>query len=276
MKNYIRLLRPQQWIKNFFVFAPLIFSAKFLMANYWLQPIFVFIFFSIASSTVYIFNDLKDADRDRLHPTKSKRPIASGLVTKKAAVGLLLIACLIMGIFWLKMPRIGNVIILYILINAMYTLSLKKVPVVDIFVIAIGFVLRVYAGAIAVLVPVSDWMFITTLSLALYLASIKRLQELQLHGIEARDVLRNYSVKLVERYAEMSATAALTFYSMFVITSRPNMAVTIPIVLFGIFRYWYLVDQGKEGESPTDSLLQDWQLISAVAIWVITSIILIA
>jgi 4-hydroxybenzoate polyprenyltransferase len=141
--------------------------------------------------------------------------------------------------------------------------------VVYIFAIASGFVLRVYAGAVALDVPVSSWMFITTLCLALYLAAIKRRQELSQSGVEGRKVLERYSVALVDRYAEMSATGALLFYSIFVISAKPDLVVTIPLVLFGLFRYWFVVEALDRGESPTDALISDWQLLLTVLLWVV-------
>lgn len=166
------------------------------------------------------------------------------------------------------MPKVAVVITAYVLLNLAYTFVLKHQPVVDIFTIAIGFVLRVYAGATALDVPVSSWMFITTLCLALYLAAVKRRQELGQSGIEARQVLEKYSVSLVERYAEMSATGALLFYSMFVMSVKPELIITIPLVLFGLFRYWYVVEVLDGGESPTDALMADWQLLFTVVLWV--------
>jgi 4-hydroxybenzoate polyprenyltransferase len=155
----------------------------------------------------------------------------------------------------------------YLLLNVAYTFVLKHEPVVDIFIIAIGFVLRVYAGGTALDVPISSWMFITALCLALYLAAVKRRQELSLNGSEGRHVLEKYSVALVDRYAEMSATGALIFYSMFVMSAHPEMIITVPLVLFGLFRYWYLVEQLDGGESPTDALVSDWQLMATVVAW---------
>ena len=155
----------------------------------------------------------------------------------------------------------------YLLLNQAYTFVLKHQPVVDIFTIAIGFVLRVYAGAMALAVPMSSWMFVTTLCLALYLAAVKRRQELSQSGSEGRQVLEKYSLGLIDRYAEMAATGALVFYSMFVMSSRPELVATVPLVLFGLFRYWYVVEQGG-GESPTDALLADWQLLVCVLLWV--------
>jgi 4-hydroxybenzoate polyprenyltransferase len=160
------------------------------------------------------------------------------------------------------------VILAYLALNVAYTFILKHQPVIDIFTIAIGFVLRVYAGAMALSVPVSSWMFVTTLCLALYLASVKRRQELRQSGSEGRKVLEYYSVSLVDRYAEMSATGALLFYSLFVMTARPEMIITIPFVLYGLFRYWYVVESQDYGESPTDALLSDWQLSLTVVTWI--------
>ena len=160
----------------------------------------------------------------------------------------------------------------YVMMNIAYTFFLKHEPVVDIFVIAIGFVLRVYAGSVALNLGASAWMCITTLCLALYLAAVKRRQELSQSGTEGRKVLAKYSVELVDRYAEMSATGALLFYSMFVMSTRPELVITIPLVLYGLFRYWYVVEALDGGESPTDALLADWQLILVIVLWVATCI----
>ena len=156
----------------------------------------------------------------------------------------------------------------YLALNLAYTFVLKHQPVIDIFSIAIGFVLRVFAGAVALDVPVSGWMFVTTLCLALYLAAVKRGQELSQSGTEGRQVLKKYSKPLVDRYAEMSATCALVFYSMFVMSSRPQLVITVPVVLFGLFRYWYVVDVLDGGESPTDALFSDWPLLLTVVGWI--------
>jgi 4-hydroxybenzoate polyprenyltransferase len=144
--------------------------------------------------------------------------------------------------------------------------------VIDIFTIAIGFVLRVIAGAAALDLGASAWMCVTTLCLALYLAAVKRRQELAQSGSEGRKVLKKYSVALVDRYAEISATGALLFYSMFVMSTRPALVITIPLVLYGLFRYWYVVEALDGGESPTDALFADWQLMAVVVLWVATCV----
>lgn len=264
----IRLMRPKQWVKNGFVLAPLVFAGQFLNADAVVHALVAALLFCLASSATYIINDIQDVERDRKHPKKSlTRPIASGAVPVPMALALLavLYAVLIAAAFW--MPAVLAVIAAYALLNVAYTFYLKHLPVVDIFTIAIGFVLRVYAGAMALSVPVSSWMFITTLCLALFLAAVKRRQELSQSGIEGRQVLKKYTVGLVDRYAEMSATAALLFYSMFVMSARPVLVVTVPLVLFGLFRYWYVVDALERGESPTDALLSDWPLLVTVLMW---------
>ena len=264
----IRLIRPKQWIKNGFVVAPLIFAGKFLDPMAIQQTLLATLLFSIAASATYIINDLHDIDRDRQHPKKSKtRPLASGLVSTQSTLILLFTLYGILACGWFLLPKVILVILAYLALNLAYTFILKHQPVIDIFTIAIGFVLRVYAGAMALDVPVSSWMFITTLCLALYLAAVKRRQELSLSGSQGRKVLEQYSVALVDRYAEMSATGALIFYSLFVMSSRPELVISIPLVLFGLFRYWYVVDSLDSGESPTDALMGDWQLLLTVILW---------
>jgi len=230
-------------------------------------------FFCIASSAVYIVNDIYDVEHDRRHPKKSlSRPLASGVITKNTALLLLLVLYSILLCGWFFMPKVIAVITCYVILNIAYTFLLKHEPVIDIFVIAIGFVLRVYAGSVALNLAASSWMCITTLCLALYLAAVKRRQELNQSGAEGRKVLAKYSVELVDRYAEMSATGALLFYSMFVMSARPELVITIPLVLYGLFRYWYVVEVLDGGESPTDALLADWQLMLVIVLWVATCI----
>jgi decaprenyl-phosphate phosphoribosyltransferase len=269
MRGLLKLMRPKQWIKNTFVLAPLVFAGAFLDTRAIAESLIAAALFCVASSATYIVNDMRDIERDRRHPKKSKtRPLAAGIVSMREATVLLVTLYGILALALLVAPRVVLVIAAYMALNVLYTFVLKHEPVLDIFTIAIGFVLRVYAGAMALSVPVSGWMFVTTLCLALYLAAVKRRQELAQTGIEGRKVLERYSVALVDRYAEMSATGALVFYSMFVMSAKPQLVVTVPLVLFGLFRYWYVVDQLDQGESPTDALFSDRQLFATVILWV--------
>jgi len=269
----INLMRPKQWVKNGFVFAPLVFSGEMLNLDALMHAFLAALLFSVASSATYIVNDIYDIDLDRQHPRKSKtRPLASGIVSKNASLALLLALYFVLAMGYLVMPKVILVIVAYLVLNLAYTFVLKHEPVIDIFTIAIGFVLRVIAGAAALDLGASAWMCVTTLCLALYLAAVKRRQELAQSGSEGRKVLKKYSVDLVDRYAEMSATGALLFYSMFVMSTRPALVITIPLVLYGLFRYWYVVEALDGGESPTDALFADWQLMAVVVLWIATCV----
>jgi 4-hydroxybenzoate polyprenyltransferase len=261
-------MRPKQWVKNIFVFLPLIFAGLFTDIEAVINALLAFAMFCIASSATYILNDWQDIDADRQHPTKKfSRPLASGQVSINAAKVLLAIlysALISMAIY---QPLVAMVIGSYTALNLAYSFHLKHQPILDIFTIASGFVLRVYAGSVAIDVPVSGWMFITTLCLALYLAAIKRRQELLSSGSKTRGVLKEYSLDLIDKYAEMSAIGALMFYSLFVMSEKPELVYSIPLVLYGLYRYWFLVDRYQEGESPTDVLYKDGQLVLTILIW---------
>jgi decaprenyl-phosphate phosphoribosyltransferase len=265
----LQLARPKQWVKNAFVLAPLVFAREFTHPDSVANALIAFALFCIASSASYILNDIHDVERDRTHPTKRhSRPLAAGTVSIGSAVGLLA-ACygvLVVGWFWSVHTMLA--IFAYLALNVAYTYWLKHQPVLDLFSIASGFVLRAYAGALALSVPLSSWMAITTLCLALYLAAIKRRQELESNGAESREVLRMYSTALIDRYAEMSATGALIFYSLFVMSANAKLAATIPLVIFGLYRYWYVVERLGGGESPTDAVLTDPPLAIAIVIWI--------
>ena len=269
MQGLIKLVRPKQWVKNSFVFAPLIFAGEFLHPDSVYSTLLAAFLFCMAASAVYIVNDLKDIEKDRIHPEKSKkRPLASGQVSPQSAIILLILLYIVLISFWTVVPNVIYVIFIYLALNWAYTFKLKHEPVIEIFIVAFGFVLRVYAGAMALTVPVSHWMFITTLSISLYLASIKRRQELLQSGSQSRGVLAYYSVTLIDRFAEMSAVTAVVFYGLYVMEVQPKLVVTVPLVIFGLFRYWYIVETLKGGESPTDVIIQDKQILLTVLLWV--------
>ena len=268
MGPLIRLLRPRQWVKNTFVLAPLIFSGSFREPRAVVSTVLAFVLFCVAASTTYVFNDIANAAADAAHPVKSRtRPIAAGEVSMGWARAMCAVGvCIVLAAFaW--SPPTALVALIYVLLNIAYSLRLKQIPVVDIFVLAAGFVLRVFAGAAAIPVPVSSWMLVTTLSLALFLAVIKRRQELIGSGASSRAVLQSYTVPLLDRYAETAALCAVVFYGLFAVTVRPRLNVTMPFVLFGLFRYWYLAESGSRGETPTELVAGDWQLILTVIAW---------
>lgn len=264
----LALLRPREWTKNIFVLAPLVFAGAFSHDTALYHAGLAFALFCVAASAVYVVNDLHDIAEDRAHPVKRrKRPLAAGELSPRAALLLLLALYAVLAFGCWLMPRAGVIVVGYVLLNIAHTFLLKLQPVIDIFSIAIGFMMRVYAGAEAIAVPVSSWMFVTTLCLALYLASIKRRQELNWAGGTGRAVLQQYTAPLLDRFAQTAATGALIFYSLFVMSTRPELVATIPFVLFGMFRYQWLVEVRALGESPADALLGDWQLILTVLFW---------
>jgi decaprenyl-phosphate phosphoribosyltransferase len=266
--HLLRLTRPKQWVKNLFVFAPVLFAGELTQVVGVVSSLIAFAYFSVAAACVYVLNDISDVEDDRRHPIKrDKRPLASGKVSLLQARVLLVVLYLALatGFLWnwqAMLPIVG-----YLALNVAYSLSLRHIPVVDIFTIALGFVARVVAGALAIAAPLSAWMFITTLCLALYLAAIKRRQELARVGSGSRKVLNDYSVSLVENFAVISATGALVFYSIFALVAREQLVYTIPFVLFGLFRYWYISDRLESAESPTEAMLRDIPLVVTVAIW---------
>ena len=273
----LKLMRPRQWIKNAFVLAPVVFAREFTDPAAVANALIAFVLFCVASSAGYILNDIHDIERDRSHPSKRhSRPLAAGTVSMRPAIGLLVASycVLLVGFFWSSATMLA--ILVYLVLNVAYTYVLKHQPVLDLFSIAVGFVIRVYAGAEALAVPLSSWMAITTLCLALYLAAIKRRQELTSHGPESREVLRMYPLALIERYAEMSATGALIFYSLFVMSANARLVWTIPLVIFGLYRYWYVIEKRDGGDSPTDTVLTDLPLAVAILIWIGACVVALA
>ncbi len=266
--DLVKLMRPKQWVKNIFVIAPLFFANAFNDLVSIQNSVLAFVIFCLASSATYVLNDIFDAEADRKHPTKSqKRPIASGRVTVRQATMLLILLYLLHIPAFLVMPDIAFIILGYIFLNAAYLFYLKHQPVLDVFSIAVGFVLRVFAGAEAIGVGTSDWMMFSTFSLALFLASIKRRQELKNSGADARLALKAYTVDLATRFAEISAVSALVFYSLYILTQNKGLWITVPLVMFGLFRFWYIVEVLEDGESPTDVLYSDWPLLLTVLVW---------
>ena len=268
--SFFQLIRVRQWLKNGFVFAPLIFSFHSLNWLNLFYALYAFVLFCFASSLVYVVNDLCDVASDRLHPVKCiQRPIASGAMSLFHAKIILGSLALIVSIIGIANIYLGAVVLSYILLNILYSLYLKHIVIVDLFVVALCFVLRVLAGAVVIHVPLSGWMFITTLSLALFLASAKRYKEFTLVSAhEARQVLTHYRSSLLHDYVLISATTTILFYSFFVLTQNSGLVFTIPLVLFGLYRFWFLVDVCDAKESPTEALVRDWPLIIDVLLWV--------
>jgi 4-hydroxybenzoate polyprenyltransferase len=275
-------LRPRQWSKNLLLFAGLVFAAKLGDATRWLEALGAFAAYCAASSAAYLVNDVRDAARDREHPVKRMRPVASGEVTPRPALvlaGSLAVAALGAGAAlgpW-SLAFMGA----FLGLQAAYTAGLKHVALIDVLVIAGLFVIRASAGAEAVDVRISPWLLICTGLLALFLALAKRRAELVLVGAEetpGRPVLEGYSLALVDQLVSIVAASTVIAYSLYTFTARDSkaMMVTIPFVLYGVFRYLLLLHRHDLGEEPENVLLTDVPLVVTIASWAVTCAAILA
>lgn len=272
----LKLMRPKQWIKNFFVFGALLFSNSFLNFNAIMKSIMVFIVFSLASSTVYVLNDIVDIEKDRAHPKKCKRPLASGkLKIYEALIAGLLIGMIAIGISLKINISVTIVIILYFLNNIIYSFKVKNIVLLDVCSIAIGFVLRVIAGSLAISVPVSGWIILCTFFISLFLGLGKRKGEIKLLKNDAkshRKILSDYNNSSLDKLINMVLTCTVVFYSIYTVVGAENeyMIFTVIFVIYGIFRYTYLMEVKDITSSPTEVLISDKPLMINIVLWVIT------
>lgn len=271
-------LRPEQWTKNLFVFAGLLFGGRLLEWNAVLLATAAFLIFCALSGAVYLVNDIADRDADQRHPLKRTRPIASGQLAVRTAV----LAALVLGAGGLAAailisPGLGAIAGLYLVLLLAYSAQLKHVVIIDVLTIAAGFVLRAVAGAVAVAVPIRFWLLVCTTLLALFLAFSKRRHELLLLGdgaIDHRRILEEYSPYLLDQMIAVVTASTVIAYTLFATSAETaerlgtsRLPVTIPFVLYGIFRYLYLVHQKRGGGSPAEMLLTDRPLLACVAFW---------
>jgi len=287
LKNYFKLLRVPQWIKNFFVFVPLIFAKQLFNFQSLTEVLLGFTLFSFTASIVYIINDIIDADSDRQHPEKKNRPIASGKIKPSTGIITAFILLIITVVLSFGV-NISFILLLaaYLVLNILYTFSFKHIVLLDIFSIAAGFVLRVIAGAVIINVEVSSWLILTTMFISLFLAIMKRRSELN-YSIEegskvSRKVLSQYSKRYTEQIASIAASGVIICYALYTVSERTisifhtdNLIYTLPFVAFGIFRYMYLVFIGKKGENTARLLTTDIQMIINLFLYIITTIYII-
>ena len=287
LKNYFKLLTTPQWIKNFFVFVPLIFSKQLFNLHELTEVLLGFILFCLTSSIVYIINDIVDADSDRLHPEKKNRPIASGKVKPSSGVATAFLLLIITAILSFNV-NLSFIFLLaaYLILNILYSFSFKHIVLLDIFSIAAGFMLRVIAGAVIINVEISSWLILTTMFISLFLAIMKRRSELN-YSIEdesqtSRKVLSQYSKKFTEQIASIAASGVIICYALYTVSERTisifntdHLIYTLPFVVFGIFRYMYLVFIGKKGENTAILIVTDIQMIVNVFLYVLITIYII-
>ena len=274
MKNLVRLLRPHHWTKNAFCLAGAIFSGHYLEAGAIRDALLTAASFCLASSAVYVLNDFVDRDRDRRHPKKASRPLASGAVSPAAAGVLALL--LLAGSLLLTAPldaRVLGTVLAYLGLNVLYSLGLKHVPMVDVLSIALSFELRMLAGVYAVGARPTPWIALCTFFLALFLAlSKRRAEKAALAGAaeDPRPVLRHYPLAFLDVAVVGSGLTALMCYALFTTTSgkNPSHAVGIPVIAFALMHYARRLMQGELGEEPERSVLKDPAIFASIALWI--------
>lgn len=284
--DIFQLLRPQHWVKNGVVLAGLIFSGSAHDPDKLLVALAATGIFCLLASAVYIINDLADADADRNHPIKALRPIASGRVAPQTALLIALVLGLVAlaAAFILNRPFFG-VAAGYLALNLLYSFWLKHIVIIDVMSIAAGFVLRAAAGAVVIKVLFSGWLLIASFLLALFLGFGKRRHELILlenGGVDHRRILKQYSSHLLDQLIGVVTPAVLVCYLIYVISPEVTqklhtqyLYLTVPFVIYGIFRYLYLIHQEERGGSPTEILLTDRPLLGTVLLWLVTVFLLL-
>lgn len=280
---WLRLLRPHQWIKNGFVFIGLLFGHAWSDPQRFSAVLLAFAAFCAASSAIYILNDWRDREEDRHHPRKRHRPLASGQVSPRLAFVLLAVLVIIsLGLGYLVSSALTGLVVAYLLLNTGYCLGWKHEVILDVFLIAAGFMLRILAGTLGVGIAPSQWLLLCGLLLTLFLGFAKRRAELELlaeGGKAHRAVLAHYSAGLLDQMLSVVASGVLVSYCLYTVSPEtialhhtPNLIYTVPFVLYGLFRYLYRLHQRGGGGDPSQELLGDRPLLLAVIGWLVVTI----
>lgn len=280
IKEYIKLMRPKQYIKNLFVLAALIFSNKILDTSSIYNTMIAFISFCLISSSVYVLNDLVDIEKDKLHPKKCKRPLASGAISKGRAIVLFgVLVVLSMALSFKVNNKLTFILGLYLINNLLYSFKIKNVILLDVFSIAFGFILRVCAGSVAIGVSLSNWIILCTFFLSLYLGLGKRKKEISTLKDNAenhRKILKEYNDEIINQMMTVVLSSTIVCYALYSTSNpdNPNMIFTTIFVVYGILRYNYIINTTEEG-NPTDVVLKDRSLQINVLIWALSCLIIV-
>jgi 4-hydroxybenzoate polyprenyltransferase len=285
--NYIQLLRVPQWIKNLFVFVPLLFSLHLFEKDYFLLTLKAFLIFCLASSFIYIINDIIDIKADAAHPQKKYRPLPSGKISIQSAwITSAVIFLLLIILSFISPIEFIYFLASFILLNIIYSVYFKHVVILDVFSIAAGFTIRVLAGAAIINVPVSSWLILTTMFISLFLGVMKRHSELEqiteLEKTSTRKVLAEYSLTFTNQMATVAAAGVIICYALYTVSQRTvsvfgteNLIYTTPFVVFGIFRFMYLEYLNQKGENTTQIMLTDFPMILTVIFYVATTVLIV-
>ena len=284
--NLLISLRPRQWTKNLLVFAGLIFGQKLLERAALERATAAFAIFCVLSGVIYLINDLRDREADRLHPDKARRPIASGALAPSAAAisAIVLGSAGLLAAFALD-PKFGLVALAYVALLGLYSAGLKHMVILDVLTIAVGFVFRALAGALVIDVPFSHWLLLLTLLGAMFLALSKRRAELVSLSDDAtghRRILAEYSPYLLDQMVGVVTASTLLAYAFYTISPETvtkfgtdHLLYTVPFLLYGIFRYLYLVHRREGGANPSELLVTDRPLLACVALWVVVVVLIV-
>jgi 4-hydroxybenzoate polyprenyltransferase len=282
----LKLMRPSQWIKNGFVFVGLIFSKGWSEPDTLRRVIWASLAFCATASAIYILNDIEDISKDRRHPVKCRRPLASGKVTMHWAWGTMIIN-LVCGLFlgFCVSTSALFILICYILINLLYSKKLKEIPILDVFIIASGFLLRILIGTIGVSIQPSDWLLLCGMMISLFIGFGKRRAELLNMGGETavtRNVLEFYSERLLDIFIAITGGGCIIFYALYTVDPSTvklhhthAFIYTIPLVIYGIFRYLYNLYRQEGEECPVEELIYDKQIIATVVLWAVMVVLII-
>jgi 4-hydroxybenzoate polyprenyltransferase len=285
--DYLRLLRPRQWLKNVFVFAGLIFSRHFFDPKSIEMSVYAFIVFSLLSSSGYILNDIIDYREDKAHPSKAKRPIAAGQITRvSAAVVSVALMVLSYGAAWILNRDFFFVCLIYGSLMVVYSGAAKQVVILDVLFVAFGYVLRAIAGAVVIGVDISSWLLLCTLLIALFLAVSKRRTEIVLLGEDAarhRKILAKYSLPLLNQMIGIVTAACIVAYCLYTLAPETaakfgtkNLIYTVPFVIYGLFRYLYITYQKVQTDIPEQVLFKDLPLQICLVAWVLSCMLILA
>ena len=287
MIELLRLMRPHQWVKNAFVFTGLLFGHAWHDVHLVTQVMLAFCAFCLLSSAVYIVNDMVDLEQDRQHPVKRLRPLAAGKIQQSAAIILaLLLAVVGLSLAYGASPSVLIILIIYALMNIAYSLWLKHVVILDVFIIATGFMLRILVGTLGVGIPPSQWLLLCGLMVTLFLGFSKRRAEINALSDDKtahRKVLEHYSPVLLDKMIGITAAGLIMSYSLYTMSPETlrihgtgNLIYTVPFVMYGVFRYIYLLHHQSRGGDPSRDLVRDPHLFIVVAAWLVATISLIA
>lgn len=282
----LTVLRPYHWIKNTFVFAPLVFSGRFTQINMCLKTTLAFISFCMVSSAVYAINDICDRSEDRRHPMKRFRPVASGAIAPTLAVLLSMIFIILgLAIACFLNRFVFLVVLLYIFVNIAYSLALKRIAILDVLTISFGFVLRIICGGMAISVTPSYWLVLCTVMISIFLGFTKRRVELLAVNPEknnTRPVLKDYSIAFLDQVISMVTGATIIAYALYTVDAHTQMVLgtramllTLPFVIYGLLRYIYIIYHLKQGADPVETLIRDIPTIINLLLWVVTSLLVV-